>query len=86
MPINSKFSTEVYRARDSLGYTQRQVAEAISVSVRWYQRLEKGEKLPGSVVMLRLILFFNLDIEKFREEVGLIVPISSDREKNVHRR
>ena len=77
MPINSKFSTEVYHARDALGYTQREVAEAVSVSVRWYQRVEKGEKLPGSLVMLRLILFFNLDVEKFREEVGLIVPLSS---------
>lgn len=77
MPINSKFSTEVYHARDSFGYTQREVAEAVSVSVRWYQRVEKGEKLPGSVVMLRLILLFHLDVEKFREEVGLLVPLSS---------
>lgn len=76
MPINCKFSTEVYHARDELGYTQRQVAEAVSISVRWYQRVEKGEMLPGSVVMLRLILFLHLDVERFREEVGLLVPIS----------
>ena len=77
MPINSKFSTEVYHARDAMGYTQRQGAEAVSVSVRWYQRVEKGEKLPGSLVMLRLILFLKLDVETFREEVGLLVPIST---------
>lgn len=41
--------------------------------MRWYQRVEKGERLPSSVVMLRLILLLNLDVEKFREEAE--VPI-----------
>ena len=76
MPIYYKFSTAVYHARDEKGYTQSQVAEAVSISVRWYQRLERGESLPSAIVMLRLILFLELDVEKFREEVGIIVPIS----------
>ena len=76
MQINLKFSSELYHARAAKGYTQRQVAEAVSISVRWYQRVEKGERLPSSVVLLRLILFLNLDVEKFREEVDIIVPIS----------
>lgn len=77
MPINSKFSTEVYHAREAHGFTQSQVAEAISVSVRWYQRVEKGEKMPGSLVMLRLLVLLEINAEQFREEVGLIVPVSS---------
>ena len=70
-----KFSGKVLEARLAQGYTQREVADAISVTVRWYQRVEKGEKLPGSMVLLRLILFLNLNVEDFREEVGLIDPI-----------
>lgn len=71
MPIRSKFSSAVYHARMERGYTQWQVAEAISVTVRWYQRVEKGEKLPGTIAMLRLILLLDIDVEQLREEVGL---------------
>lgn len=41
MPINSKLSSLIYHARIKHGYTQKQVADAVSVSVRWYQRIEK---------------------------------------------
>ena len=71
----SKFSSIVYHSRINLGYTQKEVAEAISVTVRWYQRVEKGEKFPGGIALLRLLLFLNIDIEELREEVGLVVPI-----------
>ncbi len=76
MKVFSKFSAELYHARDEQGYTQREVAEAVSISVRWYQRVEKGERMPSSLVMLRLIIFLNLDVKKLREEVGINVPIS----------
>ena len=76
MSINHKFSKSVYLARTSLGYTQEQLAEAVSVSVRWIQKIENEARMPGSVTMLRIILFLNLDIEKFREEVGIFEPIS----------
>ena len=76
MKVLSKFSAELYHARYEKGYTQREVAEAVSISVRWYQRVEKGERLPSSLVMMRLIIFLNLDIKKLEEEVGIIVPIS----------
>lgn len=76
MSLQSKFSLELYHARHERHYTQEQVAEAVSISLRWYQHLEKGTFLPGSVTMLRLILFLEMDIELFREEVGLVDPIS----------
>ena len=81
MRMKFKFSGILLKARLELGYTQSEVAEAVSVSVRWYQRIESGAKLPGTVITLRLILFLNLNIEELREEVGLIVLVSSNRRK-----
>ena len=77
MPINSKLSSLIYDARIKHGYTQKQVADAVSVSVRWYQRIEKGERIPSSIVLLRLILFLDIDVESLREEVDLCVPVST---------
>ena len=76
-----KFATAAFKARTGLGYTQREVAEAISISVRWYQKLESGQKLPGSVTLVRLVLFLHIDMEEFREEAGLIVPVHSVQRK-----
>lgn len=75
MSINTTFSSKVYHARTDHGFTQQQVAEAVSISVRWFQKIEKGTVLPGSLVMLRLIIFLELDVEDFRKEVGLLVPV-----------
>ena len=85
MHINLKFSGKLVKARLEQGYTQREVADAISVSVRWYQRVEKGEKLPGTVAMLRLLLFLKLDVEDFREEVGLVDPVPTVRRRTPSR-
>lgn len=74
MPIQQTFSKALYHARNKQKLTQKQVADAVSVSVRWYQRIESGEKLPGTLVMLRLILLLGLDVEGLRGEVGLILP------------
>ncbi len=79
MTVQAKLAKQTKNARRHLQYSQYEVAEAISVSVRWYQKIEAGQKLPNAIVMLRLILFLKLDPEDFREEVGLIVPVSSNR-------
>ncbi|MBQ8388798.1 MAG: helix-turn-helix transcriptional regulator [Clostridia bacterium] len=79
MKLKSKFSSALLKARLHLGYTQSEVAEAVSITVRWYQRIESGRKLPGTLTMLRLILFLNLNVEEFREEVGLVEPLPSVR-------
>ncbi len=79
MTLQAKLARQVTDARKRLKYTQQEVAEAISVSVRWYQKIESGKRLPGTVVTMRLMLFLNLDLEAFREEVGLIVPVSSNQ-------
>ena len=85
MHVHFKFSGKLLEARLAQGYTQREVADAVSVTVRWYQRVEKGEKFPGSLVLLRLILFLHLDVEDFRGEVGLIDPIPTVRRRTVSR-
>ncbi len=77
MSISSKFSSMTYHARVDLGLTQREVAEAASISVRWYQRIEKGERLPSAIVMLRIIIFLDINVKELREEVGIVVPVSS---------
>lgn len=76
MTLKDKFANSAFKARKELGYTQSEVAEAISVSVRWYQKVETGISLPGTVTALKIILLLNIDIEDFREEVTLVVPLS----------
>lgn len=34
--VRKTFSDEIYHSRMRMGLTQQQVAEAVSVSVRWY--------------------------------------------------
>lgn len=81
MKLKYKFSSEVLKARNEQGYTQSEVAEAVSISVRWYQKIESGLKLPSSVVAMRLIVFLNIDVEIFREELDLVEPIHSNKRK-----
>lgn len=71
MSLRSVFARQLLAARTDKGETQAQVAEAIGISVRWYQQLEKGAFLPGSATMLRLLLYLDIDIQIFRKEVGL---------------
>ena len=77
MSLKSAFSTQILHARSERRLTQAQVAEAVCIFVRWYQKIEKGIALPNSEILLRLILFLQLDVEVFREEVGLRVPVRS---------
>lgn len=79
MKLASKFASLAFKARKEQGYTQSEVAEAISVSVRWYQKVESGRKLPGTVTALRILIFLKIDIGELREEVGLIDPVRSVR-------
>lgn len=72
MSLERTFASQIFNARKERNLKQKEVAEAVQISVRWYQELEKGIRLPGAVVMLRLILYLHLDVEVFREEVGII--------------
>jgi len=56
--------------------TQREAAEALSISVRWYQRIENGEKLPSAMLLLKMIFLFNIDIGELKQELALLIPIT----------
>lgn len=71
MKLTFKFATIILNARLNAGLTQSQVAESVGVSTRWMQRIESGERLPGTLTMLKLILFFKINPEELREEVEI---------------
>lgn len=56
-----KFSSEVYSSRKRMKLTQEQAAEMFDISTRWYQVIEKGERLPGAELMLTMIAVFEID-------------------------
>lgn len=67
MSIKNKFSSEVFHARHKMGLTQAQVAEAVSISVRWFQHIEKGDALPSAELTLRLIAFLEIEGKNLKE-------------------
>ena len=75
MKMAYKFASALLKARTELGYTQSEVAEAVSVSIRWYQKIESGRRFPGSVVLVRLVLF----LEELRDVADLVVPVRSSQ-------
>lgn len=76
--LKFKFASLILNARLDSGLTQSQVAEAVGISVRWLQRAESGQRLPGSLILLRLIKFFNIDISEINEEVEIFDFVSSN--------
>lgn len=72
MSLNSSFASKIYHARKASGLTQQALAELVSISLRWYQELEKGNRSPGAKAMLRLIVVLKIDPQDFREELGLM--------------
>jgi len=71
--LASKFGSLLLASRTSKGITQQEVAEAASISVRWYQKIESSVRMPGTRTAICLVLYLNLDLECVREEVGLVV-------------
>lgn len=68
MTIHHRFSEEILRSRTKLGMTQEQAAEALSISVRWYQSIEGGKRIPSSLLILKIIALFGIDGKDLREK------------------
>lgn len=85
MSLKLKFSGALLKARKERNLTQSQIANYLDISLRWYQKIESGRKLPGSLLLLKLILLFNIDVEEFREECGLNVSIPDVSRDVVHK-
>lgn len=69
MSLKSKFGAETCRARNRLGLTQEQLAEAVSVTPRSIQYIEKGAWMPKSTTMLRLMYRLKIPAETFADEL-----------------
>ncbi len=70
MSLKRHFSRDILFARTEIRQlTQQQVADAVTISLREYQKIEKGELLPRTEIFLRLVFFFDLEIQSYRKEV-----------------
>ncbi len=67
MSLKSNFAKKVFYGRQEKKLTQDELAEKISVTTRWLQRIEKGT-IPSGVVTLKLISTLDLDCRDIEEE------------------
>ena len=62
MSYKYNFSLAVFKSRKEKGFTQEQAAEKLGISKRWFQKIEKGEKLPSPTLLLKIITVFEIDV------------------------
>lgn len=68
--LSHKFSKDICDARQRMGLTQEQCAEALHLSIREFQNIEAGRFTPRLPTFLRIIDFFGLDFDDYREAVS----------------
>lgn len=61
------FAREVSRSRHEKKLTQEQVAEKVNISVRWFQCIESGRRLPSAELMLKIINLLEIDTKNLKE-------------------
>ena len=71
MEFSTLFSKDVVHARDKSRLTQAKVAELVGISVRNYQYIEQGRFIPHGDTLLKLVYLFDLDIDRYREVLGM---------------
>ena len=57
----------LYETGTKLGYTQRQVAEGTSISVRTLINIEKGKTLPSLLYAMKLANFLDQPVDELFE-------------------
>lgn len=57
------FATRLKELRQSSKYTQKDIAKAISIELRSYQRYEEGVREPDNITMIQLADHFNVSID-----------------------
>ena len=57
----------LYETRTKLGYTQHQVAEGTSISVRTLINIEKGKTLPSLLYAMKLANFLDQPVDELFE-------------------
>ena len=71
MSFTTTLARELYYARTKAGYSLIQVANAVGISLRWYQYLEKGGHMPSAEVLLQLMILLGIEATDFRETLGM---------------
>lgn len=61
MTVKFKFGSALFAARSAHRLTQAKAAEKLGISVRWYQRVEKGESEPNLRLVCQIAKEFHLD-------------------------
>ena len=85
MSLKYKLSGIMLNTRRKHNLTQSETAAALGVSTRWYQKLEAGKKFPGGKLLLKIIIFFDIDIKVFKEECGINVSIHNLSRELIHK-
>ena len=71
------FAHEIFQGRTRSGLTQQAVADRVSVSLRWYQKIEAGRVVPSFLVGVCLMKLFDIELEQLVGEVQLDVSVST---------
>ena len=73
------FGRLIHDARKRQHLTQEKLAERMNCSLRWINRIERGESSLNWKNTVFLLAILELPPEKVAEEVGLGAPILTDR-------
>ena len=63
--VRKGFSARVFYNRTRLDMTQQQLADGVSTSLRWIQKIESGAKLPSFFLAIRLMVVLEIDAGAF---------------------
>lgn len=74
-----RFGRLIREAWKNLDMTQEKLAERMDCSLRWINSVERGESSLNWKDTLCLLVILELTPEKVAEEVGLDVPVLTDR-------
>src|SRR5713101_2637349 len=88
LPKKEKLSKFLIHERDKRGLSQQDVADAVGVSLRNYQRWESGETFPHSYSWQRLENFFGENLKEAMkpdviEHATQDRPLASDQEDTI---
>ncbi|CUX27934.1 MULTISPECIES: helix-turn-helix domain-containing protein [Clostridia] len=61
----SNFSERIIQIKNDRNLLQKDIANAIELSIRNYQRYEKGEQQPTLPVLLKLADYFDVSLDYF---------------------
>lgn len=67
-----KLAVALRSKRYERNLTQEKAAELLSISDRWYQRLESGKARPGFNTICKLAKLYKLDFAEFAEDEEII--------------